>query len=88
MPKAPKRKRADWTRQLPAPLAIPKLMTLKTLGDVRDLLGHLPKEHRAKDTWQHVAKTLDEAVRGGDTLDVSVALRMVLFLEGIWCRAL
>ncbi len=82
------RKRPDWSRQLPGPLAIPKLMTLKTLADVRELLGHLPKEHRAKDTWRHVAKTLDEVARGGDPLNVSVALRMVLLLEGIWCRAL
>ena len=73
---------------MPGPLAIPKLMTLKTLADVRELLGHLPKEHRAKDTWRHVAKTLDEVARGGDPLNVSVALRMVLLLKGIWCRAL
>jgi hypothetical protein len=51
---------------LPASLAIPKLVTLKTLGDVRELLGHLPKEHQAKTTWRHVAKTLDDAARGGD----------------------
>lgn len=88
VPKAASRKRPDWSRPLPAPLVIPKLMTLKTLGDVLELLGHLPKEHRAKHTWQYVAKTLDEAARGGDPLDVSVALRMVLMLEGIWCRAL
>ena len=45
------------------------------------------KGYRAKDTWRHVAKTLDQAARGGDPLDVSVALRMVLLLEGISCRA-
>ena len=37
---------------------------------------------RAKDTWRHVAKTLDEAARGVDPVDVAVALRMVLSLEG------
>jgi hypothetical protein len=61
-------------------------MTLKTLADVRELLGHLPKEHRAKETWRHVAKTLDEVTRGGDPVDVAVALRMVLSLEGIESR--
>jgi hypothetical protein len=76
----------DWSRQLPAPLAIPKLMTLKTLADVRELLGHLSKDYRAKDTWRHVAKTLDEAARGGDPVDVAVALRLVVSMEGVACR--
>lgn len=40
-------------------------MKLRTLADARTLIGHLPKEHRAKDTWQHVTKTLNEAARGG-----------------------
>jgi hypothetical protein len=80
------RKRSDWSRPLPRPLVIPELMTLKTLADVRTLLGHLPKDYRAKDTWQHVAKTLDEVARGHDPLDVSVALRMVLGMEGIECH--
>jgi hypothetical protein len=50
-------------------------MKLRTLADVRELVGHLPKEHRAEDTWGHVTTTLDEAARGGDPVDVSVALR-------------
>jgi hypothetical protein len=29
-------------------------MDLVTLADVRALIGHLPKETRAKSTWQHV----------------------------------
>jgi hypothetical protein len=62
-------------------------MKLRTLADVRELLGHLPKDHRAKTTWQHVAKTLDEVARGGDPVDLVVALRMVLLLEGIESRA-
>ena len=36
------------------------------LADVRELLRQLPKEYRAKDTWGHVAKTLDEAARSRD----------------------
>ena len=39
------RERADWSRRLPRPLVIPSVMTLKTLGDVRTLMWHLP-EHR------------------------------------------
>jgi hypothetical protein len=62
-------------------------MILRTLADdVRELLGHLPKDDRAKDTWRHVAKTLNEAARGSDPVDVAVALRMVLSMEGIECR--
>ena len=38
----------DWSRQLPRPIIIPRVMTLRTLADVRELLRHLPKEHRAK----------------------------------------
>jgi hypothetical protein len=56
--------RPDWSRPLPRPFVIPKVMTLKTLADVRKLMGHLPAATREKSTWQHVAKCLDEATRG------------------------
>jgi hypothetical protein len=79
--------RRGWSLPLPQPITIPSVMKLRTLGDVRTLLGHLPKEHRAKDTWRHVAKTLSEAARGAcDPADVSVALRLVLSMEGIAYR--
>jgi hypothetical protein len=62
-------------------------MTLKTLADVRRLFGHLPKDVRARSTWQHVAAELDKAARGGDTVDVSVPLQMVLGMERVeWQR--
>jgi hypothetical protein len=35
-------------------LTIPTVMDLVTLADVRTLIGHPPKEARAKSTWQHV----------------------------------
>jgi hypothetical protein len=83
----PSRKRPDWSRPLPQPIVIPDLMTLRTLADVRTLLSHLPKEHRAKETWHHVAKTLDEAAGGGiQPVEVTVALKLVLSLEGISAR--
>jgi hypothetical protein len=54
---------------------------------VRALLGHLPKEYRAKETRRHVAKTLDDAAGGGIApVEVAVALKLVLSLEGIVCR--
>ena len=58
-------------------------MTLKTLGDVRSLLSHLPKNVRARSTWQHVAADLDRAAGGGDTINVSVPLQMVLGMERV-----
>ena len=83
----PSRKRSDWSRPLPQPIVIPDLMTLRTLADVRALLGHLPKKYRAKQTWRHVAKTLDEAAGGEiEPLEVTVALKLVLSLEGITAR--
>jgi hypothetical protein len=80
-------KPSDWSRPLPQPIVIPDLMTLRTLADVRVLLGHLPKEYRVKETWRHVSKTLDDAASGGiHPREVAVALKLVLSLEGIVCR--
>jgi len=47
-----------WSMPLPRPIKIPQVMTLKTLADVRKLLGHIPKEQRELSTWQHVEATL------------------------------
>ncbi|HEY2534110.1 MAG TPA: hypothetical protein VGJ20_40340 [Xanthobacteraceae bacterium] len=58
-------------------------MTLRTLADVRTLIGHLPKETRAKSTWQVVERPLDAAAAGGSVDDLSVALQMVLQLERV-----
>jgi hypothetical protein len=80
--------RPNWSRPLPRPLTIPTIMDLVTLADVRTLLGHLPKETRAKSTWQHVAAELDKAAAGADPADVSVALLLVLMLENGECRVL
>jgi len=50
--------RPNWSRALPRPIVIPKVMTLKTLADVRTLIRHLPAEHRERPTWRHVAAEL------------------------------
>ncbi len=44
--------RPNWSRPLPPPPTIATVMDLVTPADVRGLLGHLPKETRAKSTWQ------------------------------------
>jgi hypothetical protein len=81
-------KRSDWTYRLPQPLIIPGVMTLRTLADVRKLLGHLPKDFRARSTWQRIAALLDDAARGGASPnDVAVALQLVLMLEKVMFKA-
>ncbi len=67
--------RADWSRPLPRPLVIPRVMTLKTLADVHVLMQHLPEDRRECSTWRYVAAQLDQAAAGADTVDVAIALR-------------
>jgi hypothetical protein len=61
-------------------------MDLKTLADVRTLIGHLPKETRAKGTWQYMETELKRAAASGDTSQMSIALQMVLQLEHVEYR--
>lgn len=49
---------SDWSRRLPRPFKIPDVMTLRTLADVRKLIGHLPAERRQFDAWRHMAEVL------------------------------
>jgi hypothetical protein len=78
--------RTNWSRPLPRPIVIPEVMALTTLADVRELVEkHLPAEHEQRPTWRHVAAELAKAAAGADTADVSIALRLVLALEGVEC---
>jgi hypothetical protein len=62
-------------------------MALKTLGEVRELVKHLPKGHRERSTWQHVEKQLNAAALGKvETIDVAVPLLLVLRLERVRAR--
>jgi hypothetical protein len=79
--------RPNWSRRLPRSLIIPRVITLRTLGDVRELIErHLPAEYRQRDTWLYVANCLDKAACGGDPMDVVVALKLVFSMEGVKCR--
>jgi hypothetical protein len=71
---------------LPQLLVIPKVMTLKTLADVRELMHHLPEDRRARLTWRQVAADIEAAATGGDIQGAAIALRLVLMLEGVECR--
>jgi hypothetical protein len=67
----------NWSRPLPRPLVIPKVMKLVTLADVRELIEqHLPAYCQDKASWRVVAKDLRAAALGADPIGVSVALRM------------
>ena len=60
-------------------------MTLITLADVRELIErHLPCRDKA--SWRVVARDLRAAALGADPIEVSVALRVALSLEGVECR--
>jgi hypothetical protein len=82
--------RPNWSRPLPRPLCITdkgkEFLRLATLADVRELIKHVPKERRQFSTWRTVEKALNEAAAGADPIGVSVALRMVLSMEGVECR--
>jgi hypothetical protein len=79
--------RPNWSRPLPQPLIIPDVMTLVTLADVRALVEkHLPAERRKQQTWRVVVKDLENAARGRDPVELSIALHMALSLEGVKCR--
>jgi len=40
----------------------------------------------ARPTWRHVAAVVEQATAGADTVDVAIALRLVLMLENVECR--
>jgi hypothetical protein len=62
-------------------------MRLETLADVRALIEkHLPAHFRSKRTWRYVADRLKEAAAGGNLIDITVPLRMVLTMEGVTCE--
>jgi len=71
---------------LPQPLIIPDVMTLATLGDVRELMRHLPEDRRARSTWRRVAADIEAAARGEDIEGAVIGLRIVLSIEGVECR--
>ena len=78
--------RSNWSRPLPQPLVF-RGDDARTLDDVRELMRHLPEENRSRATWRYVASQLDRAATGKlDTVEVEIALRLVLMLEGVKCR--
>jgi hypothetical protein len=60
---------------LPGRLVIPKVMTLRTLADVRELMRLLPDDHRSRSTWHRVAADIEAAADGRDIEGAAIALR-------------
>jgi hypothetical protein len=54
---------------------------------VRVLVDQLPEDRRQKSTWRHIAAQLEQAAAGVDVVDLGIALRLALLLEGLECRA-
>ena len=77
----------DWSRPLPQRIVIPTVATLTTLADVRVLIEHLPEDHRADPTWCCVAARLEQAAVGVDVVDLGIALRLALMIEGLQHQA-
>jgi hypothetical protein len=71
----------DWSRKLSRPLTISGATQLKTLADVRELIRHLPDQHRRRPSWRYVEAEITDAACSGDVVGASAALRMVLTFE-------
>ena len=78
---------SDWSRPLPQKIVIPTVATLATLADVRVLIEHLPDDHRDDRVWRHIAAQLEQAAAGVEVVDLGIALRMALMLEGLEYQA-
>jgi len=79
-------KEPGWSRRVSKWLVIPEVRTLVTLADVRELMRHLPADHRERLTWRHVASELEKAAAGADVVDVFVAVGLAPSLEGVEYR--
>jgi hypothetical protein len=73
----------NWSRPLPQRIVLPAIATLRTLADVRVLIENLPEHHRDSPTWRHIAAQLEQAAAGVDVVDLGIALRLALMLEGL-----
>ena len=73
----------NWSRPLPQRIVLPAIATLRTLADVRVLIENLPEHRRDSPTWRHIAAQLEQAAAGVDVVDLGIALRLALMLEGL-----
>jgi hypothetical protein len=69
----------SWRKLLAHPIAVakPEPQTLRTLRDARGYMIELPNKHALREYWQHAAKLLLEAAKGGG--NVEAATRQLMF---------
>ena len=77
----------DWSHPLPQRIVIPTVATLTTLADARVLIEQLPEDRRASSIWQHVTMQLEQSAAGVEVVDLGIALRLALLLEGLEYQA-
>lgn len=50
-------------------------------------MENLPEHHRDSPIWRHIGAQLEQAAAGVDVVDLGIALRLALMLEGLECLA-
>ena len=82
------RQRERWlsstSRRLAHPIGVakPKPRTLNTLADARDYMLAIKGGRECREYWQHAAKLLIDASKGGSVEAVADQLIMALVLDG------
>lgn len=59
---------------------------LETVADVRRFLRHVPASYRAMTTWRYLEGQIDQAETSGDAKDATIALQLVLSMNGLLGR--
>lgn len=59
---------------------------MRTVGDVRELILGLSKEFQEMVTWRQVCAELLSAAKTGDATKATIALELVLFINGVLKR--
>jgi hypothetical protein len=57
--------------------------TLTTLADARALIEQLPEDHHASPVWHHIMTQLEQSAAGIEVVDLGIAIRLALLLEGL-----
>jgi hypothetical protein len=53
------------------------------VADARALIEQLPEDHRASPVWRHITTQLEQSAAGMEVVDLGIALRLALLLEGL-----
>lgn len=70
-----------WSRKLTVPLETQDGKTLRTLKEAAAYATALPVEYQTRPQWQHAAKLLMEAAKGGSVEAATDQVEKALFLD-------